>query len=160
MILGFKESIDEDLFVVSFINGTSLPPQRKFKVGAYLRHYLVTECRFYLDDLSEKKPHFWNEQISTTHFWEEMYTKILVSAFQPMKTTLGPEFRRLSYCTNIDTRIDKSNQYCHFTFAWSCDIGNEVFQLPAFYLDERLKSLSHESCCKNWYRKILLNTRF
>ena len=37
MILDLKESIDEDLFVVSFTNGTSLPPLRKFEVGAYLR---------------------------------------------------------------------------------------------------------------------------
>ena len=46
MILDFKESIDEDFLVVSFINGTYLPPQRKFKVGAYLRQYLVIEYPF------------------------------------------------------------------------------------------------------------------
>ena len=43
----------------------------------------------------------------------------------------------LVYCTNIDTRIDKSNQYCHVTFAWSCDTENEVLQPSAFYLDEK-----------------------
>ena len=37
MILDLKESIDEDLFVESFINGPFLPPLRKYEVGAYLR---------------------------------------------------------------------------------------------------------------------------
>ena len=40
----------------------------------------------------------------------------LFLAFQLIEMTLALECQPLSYYTNIDTRIDKSNQYCHVTF--------------------------------------------